>query len=236
MSLRVVQISDSHIAHDSSQRVKDLEKCVQHINTIEPKPDLVVHTGDITHNAQQQEYTTARRCLDSLGIPYCVLAGNKDKRVELLETFGSAVYFQPNFPWIQYAIEHLPVRLLMLDTLHNNSNKGEFCKQRLTHLEQMLNADLSRPVAVFMHHPPFEATGIPDPYQFEDWTEAEAIRSLLGDSDNIVGVYCGHVHRNITSSVHQIPASAITCMAGDLRKGEVTAAEREVPALRILEF
>jgi len=236
MSLLVAQISDSHIAHDQPQRVADLENCIRHINAENPQPDLVIHTGDIVHNGLAEEYTIARSALDSLVAPCFVLPGNKDKRPELISAFADEQTIRKDSVWIQYSIESLEVRLVMADTLHLESNKGQFCQERLAHLEQMLAADSSRAIAMFMHHPPFAATGIPDPYQFEDWVDAERIHTLVKRFDNICGVYCGHVHRNIQSDIDAVHASTITCVAGDLRKGDVSDQQRAEPAYRLLQL
>ena len=124
----------------------------------------------------------------------------------------------------------------MLDTTSENSNKGQLCSGRIAHLEEMLNADTKKPCALFLHHPPYEATGIPDPYQYEDWNDVERLSQLLSRYSNIVGMYCGHVHRFIDGSIAGIQASALSCLAGDLRKGEVTDEERKQSVYKILNL
>ncbi len=234
MKFRIAQLTDSHIALDHPQRIAALENCIRCINAEDPQPDAVIHTGDITHNGLAEEYAAAKRLLDQLKAPYFVLAGNKDKRPALLQAFADNRYLPRDSKWIQYSIEHYPVRLLVIDTVHDDSNKGQVCLQRLANIEQMLKQEPEKPVAVFMHHPPFEATGVPDPYQYEDWADAGKLHQLLSSYDTVSGVYCGHVHRNIDSMIAHKHASAITCLAGDLRKGDVSDEERALPVYRIL--
>ena len=88
--MRIIQISDSHIAHDIPQRLRDLDDCVAAVNA--ESPDLIIHTGDITHNGLAIEYTAARRSLDKLNTSYCVLPGNKDIRSVLADTFHDHTY------------------------------------------------------------------------------------------------------------------------------------------------
>jgi len=234
MSLQIVQISDTHLCHDVPQRMIDLENCVRVINKLEVPPALVIHTGDVTHNGLAKEYHSARQLLDQLKAPYFVMPGNRDNRTPLKKEFCDNRYQLPKQGWVQYSIEEHPVRLIMVDTVSNQTNKGELCDERLEHLAHMLSADTTRPMALFLHHPPIKAEGIPDPYQYDNWNDVEKLAALLAQYKNICGMYCGHVHRFINGSIAGINVSAITCLAGDLRKGDVSDAERMVPVYKSL--
>jgi len=155
--MRIIQISDSHIAHDIPQRLADLETCIEAVNEL--APDLVIHTGDITHNALSQEYIEAHSRLETLAAPYYVLNGNKDSRDLILKTFIDHDYLQRGNGFFQYSIEHKKVR-------RENTSKGELCSTRLNHLKAMLAKDTSKPALIFMHHSPFVVEEIPDPCQF----------------------------------------------------------------------
>ena len=100
----------------------------------------------------------------------------------------------------------------------------------------MLEAEPAKPTTVFMHHPPFEVRAIPDPFQFEDWQEVTKLRALLSSHQQIGGICCGHIHRSIDGRLGDLNVSAISCMATDLRKGELTAEERQMPILRFHEL
>lgn len=236
MSVHIVQISDSHISLQHPQRTRDLANCIEYINTMPEPPDLVIHTGDIAHNGLAAEYAVAKTELDRLTVPFRVLAGNKDKRPELIATFADSTHLSADADFVQYAIDDFDVRLLLLDTLSGLSNKGELCAARWSGLQKMLNDKPLRPSVIFMHHPPFEVAEIPDPFQFEPWSQVDRFQQLLLQYPSIMEVFCGHVHRNISSSVGDIPASALTCMAGDLRKGELDDAERSKPAVKSIRL
>jgi len=220
--LQIVQISDTHISSDAPGRKQDLLNSVHAINALDEKPDVVVHTGDVSHNATAEEYRSARQALDQLDMPYFVMVGNRDKRKELLNEFNDERLQLPEQGWVQYAIDQYPVRMILVDTICESSNKGQLCSERLQHLESMILADTNKPTVLFLHHPPYEATGIPDPYQYEDWQDVKKLSKLLSRFTNLCGMYCGHVHRYIDGEIANIQASAITCAAGDLRKGDVT--------------
>ena len=234
MTLQIVQISDTHISNDFPQRLSDLENCVRAINELDTSPELVVHTGDISHNGTSEEYHSAKNVLNQLNVPYFVMAGNRDNRAELLTAFADARYQLPKDSWVQYSIEEYPIRLLMVDTVNELSNKGQLCEARLRHLENMLMTETTKPVCLFLHHTPFAAFGIPDPYQFEDWGDVDKLAALLSRFSNIHGIYCGHVHRFMKGEIAGLNASAISCLAGDLRKGEVSDAQRKLPVFKEL--
>ena len=234
MPLKLTQITDTHLSQDTPSRTNDLENAVSAILALPEAdtPDLVVHTGDITHNSATAEYKIARRCLEKLPCPVFTIPGNKDKREDFMQAYGTYEHIDVSSGFAQYSLENYPVRLIFLDTHDSNTNQGELCEQRMAHLRTMLEQDRNRPVVIFMHHPPFEAMEIPQPRQFTDWGQVSEFTEITAGFDNIERIICGHVHRNIVAQTGAIPVHALTCMAGDLRKGEVADSDRKLPVMR----
>lgn len=244
--MRIIQITDSHISCDVPRRTEDLRQCIQAVNAVHPAPDLVIHTGDITHEGSAEEYQIARSLLDELKSPYAVLAGNKDKRPELKAAFDDNRYLKPacddpavgvstDDGFIQFSIEQFSVRIIVLDTL-GVASKGELCESRLQHLDTMLRADVTRPAVIFMHHSPFEVTEIPDPFQFANWADVEQLLHIIDRYKQVQSIYCGHVHRNINAWAGTVPVSALTCTACDLRKGQLSPEDRQRPMINLIDF
>lgn len=222
----IAQISDTHIAldaPDAAQRMSDFARTIAHINTLDPQPDVIIHTGDVVHSGRLDEYAQAVATLSEARAPVYVLAGNKDDRANLRTAFSASGYLSPGSGFIQYAIEDFPIRLLVLDTLSTTSGKGDFCAERARHLIAMIDADATRPIAVFAHHPPFEVLVGPERIHFEDATAMERLREALQHSGRVVGLFCGHVHRPTTGTVGPIPATVATSLATTLRKGDYPA-------------
>jgi len=166
----IAQISDTHIAldtPDADQRIQDFTSTIADINALDPAPDVIIHTGDIVHNGRQDEYARAVAILAAAHAPVYVMVGNKDNRANLREAFSACGYLAPNSDFIDYAIDDYPVRLIALDTLSSGSNKGDFCRERVRNLIDLIDAETTKPIAVFTHHPPFEVTVGPDPVHFE---------------------------------------------------------------------
>ena len=235
----VAQISDTHIALDSpdaDRRIQDFELTVADINALDPAPDVIVHTGDIVHNGRQDEYVQAMATLAKARAPVYVLAGNKDDRGALREAFAGQGYLRPDSDFIEYAIEDYPVRLIALDTLNANSNRGDFCPERVKHLLETIDAEPAKPIAVFTHHPPFEVTVGPHPLHFETPDAMSALREALQHSGRVVAVFSGHVHRPAAGHVGRIPATVMPCIATPLRQGEYPAPMKRRPVYHIHRF
>jgi len=203
----ICQISDLHIARDRGLaygRVDTagcLERCVEAIGRLDPQPDLVIATGDLVDAGSAQEYALLADLLAPLRQPLYLLPGNHDERQALRAAFPDHDYLQPTHrsqppsPFVQYAIDDWPVRLVALDTVIPMQGGGRLCAVRLDWLERTLSAAPDRPTAVIMHHPPF-ATGIGymDDLGLED---AAPFAALIARHAQVERVLCGHLHRSI---------------------------------------
>ncbi len=233
--MRIIQITDSHISIHNPQRTVDLENCIRAVNAVTPKPDLVVHTGDIAHDGLTVEYETAKSLLSQLSSPYVVLAGNRDNREHLMQVFADCINVDSDSKFLQYVVDSYSARLIVIDTV-GQASKGTLCEVRLKHIDAMLAADAEKPVIVFMHHTPFEATEIPDPFQFEDWTDVDKLLQIFKNYSQIQAVYCGHIHRNVEAEVAGLSVSALSCLACDLRKGELSKEDAERPMFKVIDL
>lgn len=235
----IAQISDTHIAldtPDSEQRILDFEQTIADINALDPAPDVIVHTGDLVHNGRPDEYASAMATLAKAHAPVYVLPGNKDDRENMRAAISASGYLAPRSAFIQYAIEDFPVRLIGLDTLNPNSNKGSFCAARTQHLIDMIDADPGKPVAVFAHHPPFEVSVGPDPLHFDPLESMKRLRDALQHSGQVIAVFSGHVHRFASGTIGDIPASVVTAVATTLRKGEYPPEQQSGPLYHLHRF
>jgi len=235
----IAQISDTHInldTPDSDQRLRDFARTVADINALDPAPDVVVHSGDIVHNGRKDEYARAAAILAKLRAPVYVMPGNKDDRANLREAFSADGYFSASSPFLDYAIEDFPVRLIALDTLSEGSNKGEFCADRVRRAIELIDAETTKPIAVFTHHPPFEVLVGPERFHFESQEEMQRLREALQRSGRVIAVISGHVHRGTAGAVGDITATVMPCIATPLRKGEYPSAMKSRPVYHIHRY
>ncbi len=219
----IAQISDTHVAlvtPDAAQRLADFAETVAAINACDPRPDLIVHTGDIVHSGRAGEYAEARRILGQARMPVYVLPGNKDDRAELRAAFSADGYLAAGAEFIQYAVDCGSVRLVMLDTVSTRSGKGDFCAERVAGLNRLVDGGPAKPVAIFLHHPPFDVPVGPERMHFESPEAMSRLCAALQQSGRVIAVFCGHVHRLATGRVGAIPVTVATAVSTTLRKGE----------------
>lgn len=195
-----------------------LGACVEHINGLAVQPSLVVHTGDVVHNGTEVEYEMAAEHLKRLSAELWVIPGNKDHRDRLHSALPAACSRLSDGPYLQYVVESEAALLVFLDTMSEHSNKGVLCEARLAHLDQVLGA-ATKPVLLFMHHPPFEVTTAPEPFQFEARGPVEQMTEILSRHAPLVGIRAGHMHRHFETIWNDVSAITMTAGAIDLRKG-----------------
>lgn len=195
------QISDLHIKAGGklSYRVVDtagmLARCVAHVLALKQRPDVLVITGDLVDFGQPEEYATLKALLAPLPMPYYLIPGNHDERDALRAAFPEHAYLRQWAPFVQYAIDDWPVRIVALDTTIPGKSGGELCGERLAWLGSTLAAQPDRPTMVIMHHPPFE-TGIGHMDRI-GLDGASALAAVIRRHPNVERVLCGHLHRPI---------------------------------------
>src|SRR5262245_30732205 len=173
-----------------------LQAAVAHLNGLEPRPDVVLATGDLTDHGAPEEYDALREILAPLRAPLHLIPGNHDHRDVFLEAFADHAYLpRPGAPFAHYALEDYPVRLVGLDTTVPGQHHGLLCDARLAWLDATLAAAPARPTLIFMHHPPFR-TGI-------RWVDAVGLHggrrmeAVVARHPQVEWVACGHIHRPI---------------------------------------
>jgi len=197
----LAQLSDLHIeAREEPDAFIDTAAClrtaVTHLNGLDPHPDAVLITGDLVDTGSPADYALLRELLAPLPMPVYLQPGNHDDRAGLCRAFADHPYLPPPGEYIQYTVEDLPVRLVVLDTLIPGKVGGELCAARLDWLAARLAEQPERPTIVALHHPPFD-TGI----QAMDRIGLDAGRAefaaLIARHAQVERVLCGHLHRHI---------------------------------------
>ncbi len=235
----IAQISDTHIDLEhplGKDRIANLEQCVDDINRLDPLPDVVIHTGDLTNTGHPAEYREAERILGVLRPPFFAAAGNRDDRVAFRTVFTDGENLMPGSDFVQYRVDDFPVRLIILDTLTEDTNKGDFCAARADSLSAALADDATKPTAVFMHHPAFEVVESKYPIQFESRDAMARIEETLNRHGRVIRAFCGHTHRATTGKIGAVPVSSTPSVAVDLRLGDYPDAHRSVPLYQVHTF
>jgi 3',5'-cyclic AMP phosphodiesterase CpdA len=202
----LAQLSDLHLVPSGQRlygRIDTLGACEQalaRIAALDRRPQMLVLSGDLADTGKTPEYCWLRDRLDRLGIPYCLLPGNHDRRHEMRSVFAGRG-FSPN----GLCCQRLDVgegSLLLLDTVVEGEEAGEVAEGQLEWLNSACPA--GRPTLLFMHHPPF-VTGIAA-LDAIACRGSDRLAAWLEDRSNVEAILCGHVHRHVASRFAGRPA------------------------------
>ena len=185
------------------------ERALRAVAALRPRPDAVVISGDLTDCGLPAEYALLNRLLRRhlADFPVYVIPGNHDRRENLRVGLSSwpGVGAHPDF--IQYAVDDLPLRLVMMDSVAAGHGHGELCGARLEWLERTLASAPDRPTVLVLHHPPIlcglslaDAISLHNP---------ERLRAVLARHRQVERILCGHHHRPIVGRLGE----AIVCAA-----------------------
>jgi 3',5'-cyclic AMP phosphodiesterase CpdA len=195
------QISDLHIKAPGklSYRVVDcaamLARCVEQVLRLPQRPNAIVFTGDLADFGRPEEYAHLRQLLAPLPMPYYLLPGNHDDRQALRAAFADHAYLRQWQPYIQYAIDDWPLRIVAIDTVIPGEGGGRLDDERLAWLDSTLAAAPKKPTVVVMHHPPFTTfIGHMDRVGLQG---SEALARVITRHPQVERVLCGHLHRPI---------------------------------------
>jgi 3',5'-cyclic AMP phosphodiesterase CpdA len=189
-----VQISDSHIGFNKAANqdvTATLKLALDKINRLADTPDLLLHTGDITHSSKPAEFETAQQLIKGVkaGETFYV-PGEHD-----IATDDGAMYrerFGKNTQgsgW--YSFNHKGVHFIGLNNCQQVDAMGLLGADQLRWLKtDLASLSSSTPIVIFAHIPlwmvyPEWGWGTPDA------TEALAYLKRFGS----VTVLNGHIHQ-----------------------------------------
>ncbi len=239
----IAQITDTHIkaggrlAYKKVDTLACLNACVDDLNALVPRPDVVLMSGDMTDFGSDEEYAIARPVFDRLVMPYFVVPGNHDEREAMRRAFADHRYL-PREGFLHFAIEDYPIRLIGLDSTLPGKPYGEICEARLAWLSEKLEDERHKPTLLFMHHPPF-LTGVAH-MDWQNCRNAAALGAVIEQHKQVQMILCGHVHRPAQTLWHGtlacIGPSPSHAVAFDLDPAGPPAFIQEPPACRIVHM
>lgn len=238
----IAQISDLHVTAkgtrpfpgvDTNQR---LAATVAHLNRMDPRPDLVLITGDLVNGPADGEYESLLEGLSTLEVPWRALPGNHDDRARMRHAFGALGWLPMAGEFLHYAVEEYPVRILMLDSVIPRTTVGRLCPERLAWIAERLAEQTDRPTLVALHQPPFPtAQAVLDNLGCREG--GAELGAMLRGRPNILGVLCGHNHRATSVNWQGVPGfvapSAAYPFALDLRPVPTYGWSQEAPAVAL---
>jgi hypothetical protein len=188
-----VQLSDAHVGFNGPPDplgTKAFERAVEMINGLPTAPDLVLFTGDLTHDTEEKDVHAQRmkQFLEisrrmKVGKVMCV-PGEHDAGLD-----GGTLY-REFLKETYYSFDHRGVHFVALD--HVSRAKPEVGPVQLAWLKK----DLARfpktaPIVVFTHRPLFDLKP-----EWEWFTsDGDDVLNVLAPYQNVTALY-GHIHRD----------------------------------------
>jgi Icc protein len=206
----IAQISDLHIkrrgelAYRRVDTAKALQNCIETLNALRPRPELVVITGDLADTAAAEEYEHLKDLLAPLELPFVSVPGNHDSRDLLRAAFAGQNYAAPSGALNQVR-ELGALDLILLDSSVPRQPHGELDDATLRWLDDTLAASAHRPALLFLHHPPF-VTGIAHMDRM-NLRNADELATVVRRHPRAKLIACGHVHRATYTGFAGVPTT-----------------------------
>jgi 3',5'-cyclic-AMP phosphodiesterase len=191
-----VQISDSHIGFNKAANpdvVGTLKAAVAKIKALPQKPDLIIHTGDLSHLSETGEFDTLNEVLKDTGVSDIFYVPGEhdvlnDNGAQYRERFGKGT--QGN-GW--YSFDHKGVHFVGLVNVMNipEGGLGQLGNDQLSWLEKDVSGlSSSTPIVVFAHVPLWEV------YPQWGWGTSDGAQALsFMKKFGSVAVLNGHIHQ-----------------------------------------
>jgi len=183
------QISDTHVGFEGPLGTSAFEKAVETVNGLPQAPDLVLFTGDLTHDSEKpgERATRMSRFKEisaRLKVPKVYhVPGEHDAGLDGGELFRDA--FGPT----HYSFDHRGVHFVALDNV-SRARPEVGAEQRAWLAKDLARFDKAAPIVVFTHRPLFDLR--PDWEWFT--SDGDEVMNVLAPYENVTVLY-GHIHR-----------------------------------------
>lgn len=235
----IAQFSDLHVTVAGRRNshgidtAAGLERCIASLNALNPAPDLLVLSGDLVDAGVEAEYLRLRTLLGTVGIAWCLMPGNHDRRGPLRAAFADHAYI-PAAGRMFYHRDVGDLRMIALDSVIEGNEGGDLDAAQLDWLDALLRSEPGRAVLMLLHHPPV-ATGFSRMDRISVAAQSVArLGELIAAHPQVRAVSCGHVHRSVQAAWRGVPVSVCPSTAFQARlhlgRGRFEAAPEEPPA------
>jgi len=191
--LVIAHVSDTHFGNEVQDPATRNTLVMDHLLTMDPRPDVLVVTGDVADHGLPEEYAAARAWLDRWDGPLAVCPGNHDVRDAFVAGLGIAT---------RTVVGAGGSRFVMLDSLVDADetgrvDPGRLGEDQLAWLDARLAEDAG-PAYVCLHHPPTTiGLALMDPIRLLD---GDSLAAVVNRHPHVVAVLVGHAHTMATTT------------------------------------
>ncbi len=209
-----VHLSDLHVidpstpdAHLYSDTTETLRLVQARIATLDPRPDFIVISGDLTNRGTPQDFAAVRALLQGFEVPVLLALGNHDTRPAFYRTIldDPSRTDEPYF----HADVMGGLHVITLDSSMPGAVTGNLEPEQRAWFAAELLAHPDLPKLIVVHHPPGDQH-VPV-FDHINWLPedrahvGEALRTAVGAGARVVGVLSGHVHYDQFSVWNGVP-------------------------------
>ncbi|HHC29831.1 MAG TPA: phosphodiesterase [Rhodobacterales bacterium] len=222
-TMLIAQISDLHISRPGQNTcgvapmADNLAACIDSLNGLAVRPDVVLISGDVTQSGTPQEVAHAAHLLATLDSPYYMVPGNHDNRQALWDAFGGTACPTRENGFLNFALTDHPVQIIGLDSTTPGKPGGAICPNRAAWLRARLIEADGAPVVIVLHHPPLRL-GVPET-DVDGFANAADLGAIVEEFPNIERLLCGHIHLETHSRWHGSVVTTAPSMGMQLTLG-----------------
>lgn len=206
-------IGDAHLYEMPNHRFdKTLERAVNDVINMRPKPDFVLFIGDLANFGKKTELEKGKRILDKLtehGIPYFIIPGEHDWYLDLGKTWME-MFGRPYWSFDHKGVHFIGMNSILVEDYWTARNmtpwermlaiaelECHICglwgvgEEQLEWLEKdVKNLSPDTPIVIFTHSPLWD--------YYPRWNfqtkDAPQIRQILSKFEKVIAIH-GHVHQ-----------------------------------------
>jgi 3',5'-cyclic AMP phosphodiesterase CpdA len=223
----IAHVSDTHLLSDGKLQygvvdtVQHLEMALDRLSRVDPPPQALVFTGDLTDRGEPAAYEQLRAMVEPLAarmgaqVVWC-MGNHDDKDAYAQGLFGSSASLEV----LNRVYDVDGLRVVALDTSVPDYHHGEITDEQYDWLGSVLRTRAPHGTVLAMHHPPIPIPMLPAAAIIELDGQDRLAAALSGtDVRMILG---GHFHYSSYGTFAGIPVSvaSATCYVSDIAPKE----------------
>lgn len=191
--MHLLQISDTHLFKDSEGTLLGCNTCesfdaiIRSIKKDHFALDLILLTGDLSHDGSPESYLYIADALKDLKCPVCWIPGNHDVSPTAHEVLGKTYFLK------EKELSFKNWSILLMDSQLSGEVCGHFTAEELAELEYFLTHSPKENLLITLHHQPLlvgsqwlDGVGLRNREQFQE---------IILCTNKLRTIVFGHVHQ-----------------------------------------
>jgi Icc protein len=239
MPARLIQLSDFHLLDSPEGELRGvptaacLKDVIDLLKTEYWDADNFILSGDLAAYGDEGAYRQVQKLWGDDFLRCLAIPGNHDLTAVMRDCLSELKLSQAG-P-ITFSQSVAGWRLIGLDTHQDDVVAGAIADEQLDWFESELQQNSQQSTLLFMHHPPIsiESRGL-DAIMLQ---QPERLISIVRQSPQIRGVFCGHVHQEFAGSIAGTPVYTAPATAIQFVPGTEEIEFHDIPAgFRVIEL